>query len=156
MKMNILKANRSDLQEILKLQYSAYQSEAVIYNEVNLPPLTQPLPEVEQEYEKGIFLKAVNESGEIIGAVRAFPNGETTKINKLIVCPENQGKGIGTKLLSAIERECPSTRYELFTGHKSVRNIKLYELLGYTIFKTEKVSETRTLVYMEKCGGDEI
>jgi len=153
MKINILKANRSDLQAILELQYSAYQSEAIIYNDFALPPLTQPLSEVQQEYEKGVFLKAVNENGVIIGAVRAFPNGDTTKINKLIVRPDKQGQGIGTKLLLAIESECPSTRYELFTGHKSARNIKLYERLGYARFKEEKVSDERTLVYMEKRIG---
>ena len=63
--------------------------------------------------------------------------------------PDKQGQDIGTKLLTAIEHECPSARYELFTGHKSVRNIKLYERLGYTRFKEEKVSDTRTLVYVE-------
>jgi ribosomal protein S18 acetylase RimI-like enzyme len=148
--MIITKAEKSDLQQILDLQYLAYQSEAVIYNEFTLPPLTQPLSEVEQEYEKGIFLKAEDEDGKIIGSVRAFPNGNDTYINKLIVRPDKQGQGIGTKLLSAIEHECFNARYELFTGHKSVRNIKLYERLGYAKFKEQKVSDTRTLVYMKK------
>jgi len=63
--MTITKAVKSDLQQILDLQYLAYQSEAVIYNDFTIPPLTQPLSEVEQEYKKGIFLKAVDCSGEV-------------------------------------------------------------------------------------------
>jgi len=148
--MKITKAVKSDLQQILDLQYLAYQSEARLLDDFTIPPLTQALSEVEQEFAKGIFLKAVDESGEIIGSVRAFPNGDETYINKLIVHPTQQGQGIGTKLLLAIEQECFSARYELFTGHKSVRNIKLYERFGYTKFKEQKVSDTRTLVYMEK------
>jgi GNAT superfamily N-acetyltransferase len=155
-KMTITKAEKSDLQQILDLQYLAYQSEAVIYNEFTLPPLTQTLTEVEQEFTKGIFLKAEDEDGKIIGSVRAFPNVDGTYINKLIVHPDKQGQGIGTKLLSAIEQECFSARYELFTGHKSVRNIKLYERLGYVKFKEQKVSDTRTLVYMEKKSAMQI
>lgn len=153
MKISILKANRSDLQAILELQYSAYLSEAAIYNDYALPPLVQPLEEVEQEYEKGVFLKATDENDIIVGSVRAFPDGDTTRINKIIVRPDKQGQGIGTKLLLTIESECPSTRHELFTGHKSVRNIKLYERLGYARFKEERVSDERTLVYMEKRVG---
>jgi hypothetical protein len=41
-------------------------------------------------------------------------------------------------------------RYELFTGKKSVKNIYLYNKLGYRIFKEEKISEKLTFVYLEK------
>jgi GNAT superfamily N-acetyltransferase len=100
--------------------------------------------------ESGVFLKAVDTTGEIVGSVRAFPHGDTTKINKIIVRPDKQGQGIGTQLLKAIERECPSARYELFTGHKSLRNIKLYKRLGYAQYREEEQTKTRTLICMEK------
>ena len=41
-------------------------------------------------------------------------------------------------------------RFELFTGHKSDRNIRLYEQLGYKLFKSEKINKTLSLVFMEK------
>jgi len=148
--MTVTRAERSDLETILKIQYAAYKSEAVIYNDFALPPLTQPLSELESEFERGIFLKAVDEDGEIVGSVRTFPNGATTNINKLIVRLDRQGQGIGSTLLMAVEHHCNSKRYELFTGHKSVRTIKLYERFGYKIFKKEKITEIRSLVYMEK------
>ena len=148
--MTATRAEFRDLQAILEIQYEAYKSEAIIYNEFDIPPLTQPLSELENEFERGIFLKAVDKNGEIVGSVRAFPNGTTTKINKLIVRPDMQRQGIGSMLLAAIEREFDSERFELFTGHKSLRNIKLYESFGYKIFKEEKITATRSLVYMEK------
>ena len=148
--MMITKAERIDLEKILNLQYLAYQSEAMLLGDFSIPPQKQTIEEVKKEFEKGIFLKAVDEKGDIIGSVRAHTDNGTAYIGKLIVHPERQGRGIGTKLMSAIERECAAARYELFTSDKSVRNISLYERLGYARFKTEKVAEGLTFVYLEK------
>ena len=45
-------------------------------------------------------------------------------------------------------KEC--NRFELITGHKSRKNIGLYQKLGYKKFKTEKLTENLNLVYLEK------
>ena len=45
----ILKANRNDLQEILQLQYLAYQSEADLFGSRDIPPLKQTIDEVVEE-----------------------------------------------------------------------------------------------------------
>jgi len=37
-----------------------------------------------------------------------------------------------------------------FAGHKSVRNLHLYEKLGYRVFKRQPVHERLTLVFLEK------
>jgi hypothetical protein len=41
-------------------------------------------------------------------------------------------------------------RHELFTGHKSEGNLRLYRRLGYKEFKREKVHEVLILIFMEK------
>ena len=148
--MLIQKAERHDLQEILDLQYLAYQSEAKLLNNPHIPPLKQTLEEVEQEYLDGFFLKAVDTDNRIIGSVRAYSKEGTLYIGKLIVRPDLQGQGIGTQLLNAMENTCPHKRYELFTSSKSVRNIKLYERLGYKIFIEKPVSEDLKFIYLEK------
>ena len=99
--MNITLAKREDLRDILDLQYLAYQSEAEIYNDYNIPPLKQTLEKVESEFDKGVILKATDESGNIIGSVRAFSENGSVYIGKLIVHPNRQRQGIGTALLSA-------------------------------------------------------
>ena len=71
-----------------------------------------------------------------------------------MVAAEHQKKGIGTNLLSEIEKQYPNHRYELFTSTKSIGNIKLYERLGYRIFKEETITEELQFVYMEKCIMD--
>jgi hypothetical protein len=53
--------------------------------------------------------------------------------------------------MHAIERESrDSHRLELFTGHRSARNIRLYERLGYVRSREQVVSPAITLVFMEK------
>lgn len=44
--MKIIRAVKEDLQEILDLQYLAYQSEAKLLNNYNIPPLNQALEEL--------------------------------------------------------------------------------------------------------------
>ena len=148
--MNIEKAEREDLQDILALQYLAYQSEARLFNNMDIPPLKQTLEEVFDEYKKGIILKALDEKGKIIGSVRGYLEDGTVYIGKLMVHPQDQGKGIGTKLLLSIEKEFPGYRYELFTSTKSKRNIELYEKLGYKVFSERKILEELMFVYLEK------
>ena len=148
--MMIEKAKFEDLQEILDLQYLAYQSEAKLFGDQEIPPLKQTLQEVQGEYQRGIILKVSDENGGIIGSVRAYVVNGTVFIGKLIVHPQKQGQGIGTKLLLAMENEYLNKRYELFTSTKSIRNIALYQRLGYNIFKQEKVTEEMEFVYLEK------
>jgi hypothetical protein len=44
-------------------------------------------------------------------------------------------------------------RFELFTGHLSVKNLILYERLGYREFKRQKAGDRLTLVFFEKSPG---
>lgn len=152
--MNIEKANREDLQKLLDLQYLAYQSEAKLFNNRDIPPLKQTLEDVLAEHQKGIILKALDEEGKIIGSVRGYLEDGTVYIGKLMVHPQEQGKGIGTKLLLSIEKEFPGYRYELFTSTKSKRNIELYEKLGYEVFSEKKITEELRFVYLEKNGHE--
>ena len=144
------KAKKEDLKEILELQYLAYQSEAKLFGDMEIPPLKQTIEEVFDEFQKGIILKKTDEKGRIIGSVRAYQDGEKVYIGKLMVHPEMQRKGIGTELLLEIENEFSNCRYELFTSTRSVGNIRLYERLGYKIFKEEKISAELQFVYMQK------
>jgi GNAT superfamily N-acetyltransferase len=149
---HILKAVPDDMPDILKLQYEAYQSEALLYDNFAIQPLTQTLENALEEYYKGIVLKA-EYNGGIIGSVRAQEmcgTDNTVYIGKLIVLPAYQDKGLGKSLLQAIENEYPGKRYELMTGSKSEKNLALYEKAGYLRFKEELLMPGLICVYLEK------
>ena len=149
------KAERVDLQEILQLQYLAYQSEAALFGSRDIPPLKQTLDEVIEEFNSGVILKMVDENGVIIGSVRAKEIDGAVYIGKLIVHPDHRHKGYGSMLLSEIEGFFPDKRYELFTSTRSLDNIRLYQKLGYTIFTRKVINDELEFVYMEKNGNDQ-
>jgi GNAT superfamily N-acetyltransferase len=51
-----------------------------------------------------------------------------------MVAPDLAGNGLGRRLLQHVEQNAPerTTSFELFTGSKSVRNIRLYTRAGYS------------------------
>lgn len=144
-------ADVDDAIEILTLQKLCYITEAEIYSDYTISPLVQTKDEIKAQFEDYFFLKTV-ESGRIIGSVRARMSGpDTCYIGRLIVHPDFQNQGIGTKLMEMIEEifiKC--NRWELMTGDKSYENIKFYEKRGYHIFKTEKLNSKLNLVFLEK------
>lgn len=140
----------TDAEEILALQKLAYQSEAELYQDDSIPPLKQTLEEMKNDYETNTILKAVHER-KIIGSARAFLKEGTCHIGRLIVHPDCQNQGLGSRLMNAIESAFPqAVRFELFSGHKSERNIYLYKKLGYQLFKTVPINDCLTLVFLEK------
>jgi GNAT superfamily N-acetyltransferase len=152
--MEILKATVADASEILSLQKLAYQSEAELYNNYDIPPLRQTIDEIKDQFKNHVFLKAVSE-GLIIGTVRAYEENGTCYIGRLAVRPESRNGGIGKALMKAIEDCYKPQRFELFTGSKSEKNIYLYQKLGYTIYKADKYECGDIEIYhMEKTCGN--
>jgi ribosomal protein S18 acetylase RimI-like enzyme len=148
--ISISRSGREDAKAILDLQKLAYKSEAQLYNDFFIPPLVQTLENLEKEYETHVILKVVKE-GMIIGSVRAYEENGTCHIGRLIVHPDHQNKGLGKQLMDRIETAFPdSTRFELFTGSKSAKNLALYQKLGYRISRYDKPGGAVEFAYLEK------
>jgi ribosomal protein S18 acetylase RimI-like enzyme len=148
--VTITRASRDDAAQILVLQRLAYQSEARLYQDSSLPPLTQSLDSLLDEFTGSVVLKALADE-RLVGSVRARGRGEICEIGRLIVGPEFQRQGIGSSLLRSIEACFPTTQtYELFTGTRSESNIRLYRRYGYVIARTRALSSSVSLVYLRK------
>ncbi|HIH74769.1 MAG TPA: GNAT family N-acetyltransferase [Methanosarcina sp.] len=151
--VEIFQATFEDAIEILDLQKLAYQSEAQIYNDWTIPPLLQTIEEIQYEFNTQSFLKAINKHS-IIGSVRTHVSGDTCHIGKLIMHPNWQNKGIGARLMAEAETmNQDSTRFEIFTGSLSIKNLHLYHKLGYREFGREQLSSKVELVYLEKINS---
>ncbi|MFY0599231.1 MAG: GNAT family N-acetyltransferase [Cyclobacteriaceae bacterium] len=148
--MNIDLACEDDLVEILKLQKDCYQEEAAIYDDYNIPPLTQTLESIHADFKMETFLK-VTANDKIIGSVRGYIENQTCKIGRLIVHRDFRNRGLGKTLMRALEDELKEAkRFELFTGNKSERNLRLYNNLGYHEIKRKSVNDKLELVFLEK------
>ena len=148
--MEICKAEKDDLSEILALQYLAFQSEVKLFKNKEDLPLKQTLDELADELDNGVILKLVSDDNVIIGSVRANTKDGTTHIGKLMVHPDYRCRGFGSKLLTEIENCFPETRYELFTATKSVNNVRLYQKRGYEIFDQKEINDELVFMYMQK------
>jgi ribosomal protein S18 acetylase RimI-like enzyme len=150
--MIIVQAGFNDLENILELQKTAYSSEAELYKEIVIPPMKQSLLDIQNEYEDRIFYKLVMDS-VIVGSVRVKHANDVCTINKLIVHPSFQGQGLGRALMDEAEKRAASCkRYELFTGHRSTKNLTFYKRLGYTEYKEQVVNDSLTLIHLYKEG----
>jgi len=128
----------SDAGEVLTVQRAAFVSEALIYGDPDMAPLTQTLEEVSFELRDNLGCVAILTDSvgtlRLVGAVRAAADGELLLIGRIAIAPDQQGEGIGSRILEAVEArgiENGCRRAELFTGSLSTQNIELYERLGY-------------------------
>ncbi|MFF0475610.1 GNAT family N-acetyltransferase [Streptomyces sp. NPDC004284] len=160
--VTISAADARDAEHILKLQYLCYQSEAELYGDWSIEPLTQSLDALRAELDEGYGLVA-RLGEEVVASVRArLDEDGTVRIAKLIVHPRMQRHGLGGRLLDGIERHfaaeaeetasASAKRFRLFTGHRSEGNLRLYRSKGYAQVGTREVGPKLTLVTLEKAA----
>lgn len=151
MSVTISDADEQDAEKILKLQYLCYQSEAELYGDYSIEPLTQTLDSIKAELAAGGVLVA-RLGDEVVASVRGTVDADgTARIGKLIVHPRMQRHGLGGRLLDAIEKRLGTAkRFQLFTGHRSEGNLQLYRRHGYAPVGTERVNDRLTLVTLAK------
>ncbi|ATW47615.1 GNAT family N-acetyltransferase [Streptomyces peucetius] len=154
MSVTISAAAETDAEHILKLQYLCYQTEAELYGDYGIEPLTQLLADLQAELTQGPALVA-RLGDEVVASVRArVDDTGTARIAKLIVHPRMQRHGLGGRLLDAIEQrfegDPAAKRFQLFTGHRSESNLRLYRSRGYVPVSREEVGPRLTVVTLEK------
>ncbi|MEV0584928.1 GNAT family N-acetyltransferase [Nonomuraea sp. NPDC050310] len=151
--MRIEQAVPGDAGEILTLTRAAYVTEAQLYGDPFIPPLVESVEQVRKFIETGLVLKAVDEA-RIVGSVRGRMAGTACLVGRLVVAPDRQGQGIGGSLLRALHEQAVEARaFDLFTGHLSEGNLRLYRKLGYRETHRERMDEHLTLVHLRRSVG---
>jgi GNAT superfamily N-acetyltransferase len=135
--------------ELLTLQRAAYVPEVQLYDDVRLPALVQTLDELADELSRSSCL-AARAGSRLVGAVRAHERDGVLHVGRLIVAPDLQGRGIGTRLLLAAERTTRLARATLLTGARSTANLRLYRRHGYVDAHRETMRPGLELVHLVK------
>ncbi|WFE34470.1 GNAT family N-acetyltransferase [Micromonospora sp. WMMD975] len=150
--VTVAPAVAADAGEILTVQRAAYLVEAQRYRDVFLPPLTETLDEVRAALAGPVVVLAARHGARLVGSVRASVDGDTAHVGRLSVAPDQQGRGIGGRLLAAIEAACADrvARFALFTGARSAENLGLYARRGYRVVAHRSDENGNRLAVLEK------
>ncbi|PZT74073.1 GNAT family N-acetyltransferase [Streptomyces sp. AC1-42T] len=154
MSVTISAAGAQDAEEILKLQYLCFQSEAELYGNYRIDPLIQTLDSLRTEIADHLVYVA-RLGDEVVGSVRGTIDEEGTgRIGRLCVHPRLRGHGFGARLLRAAEaglaEERSATRFRLHTGHRSEGNLRLYRRAGYAPVGNATGSDGVMMILLEK------
>ena len=143
--MKIEEAIPSDAGSILNLQKIAYISEAELHDDFEIPPLTQTLEQLLEDFKIKKILK-VEFGGQLIASGQVNLKDGCAHIGRIIVKPEHQGKGIGSKLMKALEEVYPfAISFEIFTGENSARNLGMYQRRGYKVVSSKLIGKTKII-----------
>ncbi|MFF4789803.1 GNAT family N-acetyltransferase [Streptomyces sp. NPDC001276] len=157
MSVTISAAAEQDAEQIFRLQYLCFQSEAALYGNYRIDPLVESLDSIRHELAADcVFVARLGD--EVVGSVRGrVTEGGAAFISKLCVHPRLQGHGIGARLLRAAEAalaaERGATRFRLHTGHRSEGNLRLYRRVGYQVVGTSQGADGVPMIILEKPEG---
>ena len=149
---DVVRLTDSDAGELLTLQRAAYVPEAQHYRDPDLPPLTETLDELRAALvSPDVVALGIRERGRLVAAVRLRFADDVAHLGRLVVAPDLQGQGLGSRLLRACEDVLPAGVREirLFTGSDSGPTIRLYERFGY-VRERETDAGTHRLVHLAK------
>ncbi len=136
--------------EVLTVQRAAYLTEAQLYGDPGIAPLTETLAEVGEAVAAGVLTATLGP--RVVGVARGRVADGVLAIGRLAVAPDAQGRGVGTALVTALERSlgAQARRAVLFTGSRSEANLRLYRRLGYQEERRERISPAVQLVHLGK------
>ncbi|MEU7999013.1 GNAT family N-acetyltransferase [Micromonospora sp. NPDC049060] len=148
----IAPADLTDAGEILTVQRAAYVTEAQRYADPFLPPLTETLDEVRAALAGPATVLTARLGDRLVGSVRADVDGDTAHIGRLSVAPDQHGRGVGGRLLRAVETACAARvrRFALFTGADTEQNLRFYHRHGYQVVGHRPDANGIRLAQLEK------
>ncbi len=142
--------------ELLTLRRAAFVTEAQLYGDPNIPPLTQTLPELREDLAREDVVTIGAWSGpRLVGSVRVEFEGDKATLGRLAVAPDMQGRGIGTWMLMEILQFLPEQTTEIwvFTGKDSKQNLSLYANHGYEE-QYDQAAGDLTYTYLRRILGE--
>ena len=138
--------------ELLTLRRAAFVTEAQQVGDPNIPPLTQTLQELREDVAREDVVTLGAWAGHrLVGSIRIEVEGNKATLGRLVVAPDQQGRGIGTSLLFALVPRLPESVEEIWvsTSRDSAQSISLYAEHGFEEQRDETAGAL-TQVYLRR------
>ncbi|WP_139981979.1 tRNA (guanosine(37)-N1)-methyltransferase TrmD [Nocardioides litoris] len=130
----VVRATRADAAEVLTLQLACWVREALVNGDLTIPPLHEDLDDVLASIATWDTY-VVRVAGRLVGSVRGRLDGSEWDIGRLMVAPDQRGRGLGRALLEHAQAVAPAeaSAYRLLTGKHSVDNLRMYKKAGFRV-----------------------
>jgi GNAT superfamily N-acetyltransferase len=146
----IVAAEVQDAPAILALQSVAFEPEARACQTREIPTLQETVAGIEAHIRTATVLKAMD-GDRLVGSIRGVVTGGTCVVRAVVVAPDQQGRGLGARLLQAVEDAHPQAeRFELTTNMIMVGNVRFYLRHGYEVVEQVQHAPTIRLAFMRK------
>lgn len=150
--MNIRHAEFEDIEEIQDVAMESWlDTYSGIIPEENIKEIVDSWydsKDLKQQVKDPLFFVA-EENGEITGFIHASVKDERAHLHRLYLRPENQGKGLGTRLYEKAEdmiKETDARFIRLEVMSENSKGLDFYTSKGFELEKEEKVELNQTEV----------
>jgi sugar-phosphatase len=146
--LRVRTASASDCEALSSLINSAFSIEKFLDGD------RTDQAQLKQMMEKGEFLLACDASGQLLASVYVEVRGNRGYFGMLSVHPQQQGNGLGTKMVHAAEEYCRGKgckAMDLFVLSLRPEVPPLYRKLGYAESGTEEFHPQRAFVGPREC-----
>ncbi|MCL8026617.1 tRNA (guanosine(37)-N1)-methyltransferase TrmD [Nocardioides bruguierae] len=136
----VVPATPADAPELLTLQLACWVTEALVNDDLTIPPLHEDIDDVLAGIEQWDTY-VVRAAGRLVGSVRGrrVPDEPATwEIGRLMAAPDLRGRGLGRALLEHAQTVAPAEveRFTLVTGKHSEANLRRYKRAGFRVVET--------------------
>lgn len=123
--------------EITIKEYTKYDSDEILnlYNSVGWCSYTNRPKMLEHAFEHSLKILCAHDGNKLVGLVRAVGDGYSILfIQDILVLPEYQRKGIGTKLLKSMLGFYPEVYQTRLATDKTEKNVEFYKSCGFLTY----------------------
>lgn len=121
---------------LLAIQHAAYSIEADVIGDRRIPPLHEDLESLRSAALEwlGCF-----DGPTLVGALAWTMTSDEVDIDRLVVAPEAQRRGVGTQLVRHLLKLAGQRRTTVATGRANLPARRLYERLGFALAAEREV-----------------
>jgi N-acetylglutamate synthase-like GNAT family acetyltransferase len=108
------------------------------------------------DYERAVsehLIDLFEEAGALLALIEMIPKGDHLLIENIAVRPDQQGKGLGQRVLchaDDVARGLGFTKIELYTNAAFASNVDFYAKRGFEEYRRESTVRFGTTVFMRK------